>query len=91
MPVKQWRLSATNVLKELVPANPRRTGLWLQNVEDTTFSIYKKDDFEFGGIYLYKTGFLYLTRDQDCQSSWFFRTVLAGAKSIRIIEFYAED
>jgi hypothetical protein len=78
-------------MAELVPANPRRTGLWLQNVEDTTFSIYDKELFPFGGIYLYKTGFLYLTRDQDCHKQWWCKTVLAGAKSIRIVEFYAED
>ena len=86
---KQWRLSATNVIKELVPANPRRTGLWLQNVEDTIFTIYKRKDFPYGGIYIYKTGYLYFTRDQSCEEQWWFRTVFAGTKAIRIIEFFA--
>lgn len=72
---------------ELVPANPKRKGLWVQNVEDVIFSIYARKDNPYGGMYVYSRQWLYFEKQDSPADQWFVKTP-SGTAAIRVVEFY---
>lgn len=84
----QFTVAVATTMTKIVSANPRRTGLLLQNRSGDTFTLFAQEDDSGGGITLYTTAWFYFDRSTDADKAWYAKGV--AGDDIEVMEFYEE-